>query len=116
MATQSTLLELAEAQRQLALIQAKKAAEDASESALATAMASVQGTLRVKRLAIALHGLLCAKTHDQGAQCPFKTETADWDDAAEADWSTTEHALWLARARSGIKAMRDLGFTVTDPA
>jgi hypothetical protein len=117
MASQTTLLELAEAQRLLALVQAKKDAEDAAEAALTAAANATPASNRIKALAITLHGLLCAGSHDQGpGGCGFKVETADWDIPADANWDAKEHALWLSRARSGVKAMKDLGFTVTDPA
>mgnify|MGYP000029007800 CR=1 FL=1 len=92
-------------------------AEDVAEAAFVAQADLTPTSARVKSLGVSLHTLLCTLAHDDSAgSCKWKKETADFDDAALADWTKTEHALWLNRARSGIQTMKDLGFTVTDPA
>lgn len=116
MASATTEAELVEAQRILALVQAKKVAEDNAEAALAAAADATPASARVKALAVQIHTLLCTLDHSAtpGGTCSWFAETAP-NDPVLANWSQTAHALWLARARSGIKSMLDLGFTVTDP-
>jgi hypothetical protein len=117
MATKETLQQLAAAQATVVQLQAQKAAEDAADAALAASASPTPASARVKHLAVQIHTLLCQKTHvGPTATCAWQTETAHFDDSTQANWIKDEHALWLLRARSGIKAMTDLGFTVTDPA
>jgi len=115
MAKPETLDMIASLQSSLAQLQIQKTAEDAAEAELVAKANAVPASTRVKSLAIELHALLCTAPHDgSGGACKWKM-TADYDDAALAEWTEKEHALWLQRARSGIQSMKDLGFTVTDP-
>lgn len=117
MAKQQTVEQLAALQAAVVQLQEQKDAEDAAEAAFAAQAALTPTSDRVKNLGVQLHTLLCTQTHDGSAGgCAWRKETTDFDDAALADWAKTEHALWLNRARSGIQTMKDLGFTVTDPA
>jgi len=117
MAKQETLTYIASLETSLAQLRTRKDEEDAAEAAFAAKAALTATSARVKGLAAALHTLLCTAVHGEDpTSCQWKSETLDYDDPAEANWTKDAHALWLNRAKAGVQTMRDLGFTVTDPA
>lgn len=114
MATQKTLNDLAEAQAYVARLEAQKTAEDGAEAAMAAASSSTPVTVKVKVLGIQIHALMCPGPHDDSiGACSWKA-TPFPDDSTKCDWTEPAHVLWLTRARSGIKAMKTIGFTVTE--
>lgn len=103
MPTQTEQL-LAMAQAQVTALTTKKAAEDA---------AMTSSSERVRGLAVAIHTGMCTLNHSSNLNDCHWFTIPNQDDANLADWTERDHALWLDRARLGIGAMRQLGFTVT---
>jgi hypothetical protein len=104
-----TFTELENAQRLVAELEAKVAAEQTARDSASN---------HVRALAIAIHRELCPRSHER-LECTWfvapGNSNADANDPEKASWTEGQHAYWLTITNAAIGQARLLGFTVTEP-